>query len=189
MGPVGNGMSHKWLGVIATLLIQPERGCFHGLTTQINALGRWAQGPKPMLLARCSPYAGIGWRGNPANFHRAFLVQRQLTPFNWRFTSRRCGFNKICVPGSCWLVYGHLDSGNSSSSLRKIKKDTEVQVIWKSEVSSLPSEVDNDVPWHSRPVSSDTHLRRKETGCRFTSRHALRPISLFLSMDCNSIMS
>ncbi len=67
------------------------------MTTQINALGRWAQGPKPLLLSRCSPYAGIGWRRNPANFHRASIVQRQLTPFNWRFTSRRCGFNKICM--------------------------------------------------------------------------------------------
>ncbi len=98
------------------------------------------------------------------------------------------------VPGPyCLLVDGQLGSGYfSTHSLLKNRKDTEAEkkkVIWESEVANLPSEVDNGVPWHSHPVSSDTHLLLKEVGCSLTSRHALRPISLLLSTDCNSIMS
>ncbi len=81
------------------------------------------------------------------------------------------------IPGSRGsLIDDHLGSGYfSSPSLLKDSKDTEVQdkkkgFFLESEASNLPSEVDNGVPGHSHPVSSATHLRRKEIGCRFTSR-------------------
>ncbi len=104
--------------------------------------------------------------------------------------------HNLRIPGSRGsLVDDHLGSGYSSSpSLLKNRKDTEVQdkkkgFFLESEASNLPSEVDVVVPWQPRPVSSATHFRRKEIGCRFTSMHAWRPISIVLSTSCKLIMS